>query len=198
MGGGPPGFRRGFTCPALLGIPVGPGGASRTGLSPSAAGVSRPLRSPLPKPCPGPATPPGRPGGLGVVRVRSPLLAESLLSSLPPATEMFHFAGSGARRPTSSGGGVPLAGDGLPHSDTPGSRAACASPGLFAACRVLRRLPPPRHPPRARTAWAPKIGARPALRAVRPRARRRGPCCLTKKRRCAAENAAAHASLKEK
>ena len=124
---------------------------------------------------------------MGVVRVRSPLLAESLLSSLPPATEMFHFAGSGARRPTSSGGGVPLAGDGLPHSDTPGSRAACASPGLFAACRVLHRLPPPRHPPRARTAWAPKIGARPALRAVRPRARRRGPCCLTKKRRCAAE-----------
>ena len=147
-------------------MPAGSGGAARTGLSPSAAGLSRPLRSPLPKPCPGPATPPGRPGGLGILRVRSPLLAESLLSSLPPATEMFHFAGSRARPPMRSVGGAPLAGGGLPHSDTPGSKAACASPGLFAACRVLRRLPPPRHPPRARTAWAPKIGARPALRAV--------------------------------
>ena len=36
---------------------------------------------------------------------------------------------------------------GFPHSDTPGSKAVCASPGLFAACRVLRRLPMPRHPP---------------------------------------------------
>ena len=36
---------------------------------------------------------------------------------------------------------------GFPRSDTPGSKAVCASPGLFAACRVLRRLPMPRHPP---------------------------------------------------
>ena len=36
---------------------------------------------------------------------------------------------------------------GLPHSDTAGSRAACASPAIFAACRVLHRLPEPRHPP---------------------------------------------------
>ena len=36
---------------------------------------------------------------------------------------------------------------GLPHSDTPGSNRACRSPGNFAACRVLRRLWKPRHPP---------------------------------------------------
>jgi hypothetical protein len=29
----------------------------------------------------------------GLVRVRSPLLTESLLMSFPPATEMFQFAG---------------------------------------------------------------------------------------------------------
>jgi hypothetical protein len=29
----------------------------------------------------------------GLVRVRSPLLAESRLMSFPPATEMFQFAG---------------------------------------------------------------------------------------------------------
>ena len=28
----------------------------------------------------------------------------------------------------------------MSHSDIPGSRAACASPGLFAACHVLHRF----------------------------------------------------------
>ncbi len=36
---------------------------------------------------------------------------------------------------------------GLPHSDIHGSKAACASPWLFAACHVLHRLSEPRHPP---------------------------------------------------
>ena len=36
---------------------------------------------------------------------------------------------------------------GFPHSDTHGSLPVCGSPWLFAACRVLRRLPVPRHPP---------------------------------------------------
>ena len=36
---------------------------------------------------------------------------------------------------------------GLSHSDTPGSQVTCTSPGIFAACRVLRRLREPRHPP---------------------------------------------------
>ncbi len=38
---------------------------------------------------------------------------------------------------------------GLPHSDTCGSKAVRASPQTFAACRVLRRLREPRHPPYA-------------------------------------------------
>ena len=36
---------------------------------------------------------------------------------------------------------------GLPHSDVRGSKVACTSPRLFAACHVLHRLPEPRHPP---------------------------------------------------
>ena len=36
---------------------------------------------------------------------------------------------------------------GFPHSDIHGSRDICSSPWLFAACRVLRRLLVPRHPP---------------------------------------------------
>ena len=35
---------------------------------------------------------------------------------------------------------------GLPHSDISGSMLVCSSPKLFAAYRVLRRPPMPRHP----------------------------------------------------
>ena len=38
---------------------------------------------------------------------------------------------------------------GFPHSDTPGSKPARGSPGLFATCCVLHRLSTPRHPPYA-------------------------------------------------
>ena len=36
---------------------------------------------------------------------------------------------------------------GFPHSDICGSQLICSSPQLFAAYRVLHRLPVPRHPP---------------------------------------------------
>jgi hypothetical protein len=36
---------------------------------------------------------------------------------------------------------------GLPHSDISGSKRACRSPKLIAACHVLHRLSVPRHPP---------------------------------------------------
>ena len=48
------------------------------------------------------------------------------------------------------GPGFPLmTAGGLPHSGTSGSRPACGSPELFAACCALHRLLLPRHPPRA-------------------------------------------------
>ena len=53
----------------------------------------------------------------------------------------------------SSAGSPPLRDNliqvGLPHSDIRGSPAICASPRLFAAYHVLRRLREPRHPPYA-------------------------------------------------
>ena len=36
--------------------------------------------------------------------------------------------------------------NGLPHSETPGSKPVGGSPGLIAAIRVLLRLAAPRHP----------------------------------------------------
>src|SRR5215217_6039034 len=97
----------------------------------------------------GPTTPPCKHDGLGYVRVRSPLLAESLLFSLPPGTEMVHFPGLssppyGFRWRYS---GISLSG--LPHSDILGSKPVCGSPKLFAAYHVLLRLLAPRHSPYA-------------------------------------------------
>src|SRR6185369_1245916 len=38
---------------------------------------------------------------------------------------------------------------GFPHSEIPGSKLVCSSPGLIAAYRVLHRLLAPRHSPYA-------------------------------------------------
>ena len=47
---------------------------------------------------------------------------------------------------------------GFAHSETPGSKDVCSSPGIIAACRVLHRLPVPRHPPCARGILRDRIG----------------------------------------
>ena len=79
----------------------------------------------------------------GLLRVRSPLLAQSLLLSLPPGTKMFQFPGF-ALEPGSSAG---IAAGGFPHSDIRGSQGICPSPRLFAACHVLPRLREPQASP---------------------------------------------------
>ena len=77
MEGGPPKFRQDFTCPALL--------EDQTNFYPyGAITLSGPAFQPLPV---------QYDLATGLVRVRSPLLAESRLISFPPATEMFQFAG---------------------------------------------------------------------------------------------------------
>ncbi len=86
-------------------------------------------------------------GATGLLRFRSPLLAESRLMSSPPGTEMFQFPGF-ASGPYAFRTGYPQRG-GFPHSDTRGSTIARISPRLFAACHVLHRLLAPRHPPDA-------------------------------------------------
>ena len=57
-----------------------------------------------------------------------------------------------------------MAPGGFPHSGIPGSKAVCASPGLIAACRALRRLPMPRHPPCALGILLPSGALCPARR----------------------------------
>jgi hypothetical protein len=106
--------------------------------------------------CDSPALRPDRPYNPGVqaprfglFRVRSPLLAESLLFSLPAGTEMVHFPALPSPTYEFSRRYGGMTRRGLPHSDIPGSKLVCSSPRLFAANRVLHRLLAPRHSPYA-------------------------------------------------
>ena len=140
---GPGGFAQGSTCPALLRVPLRAGGLRAWGSHPLRPGF--PARHARLPGCDSAALQPrGRVATPGLLPVRSPLLGESLLFSLPPGTKMFQFPGFAPRH---IGAVPPRQGGGLPHSDTCGSTAGCASPQLFAASRVLRRLLEPRHPP---------------------------------------------------
>ncbi len=85
----------------------------------------------------------------GLFRVRSPLLAESLLLSFPPGTEMVHFPGLARTRlwiQRAVSGFYP---EGFPHSEILGSKSASPSPRLIAGSHVLHRRLAPRHPPYA-------------------------------------------------
>src|SRR5213080_3061550 len=85
----------------------------------------------------------------GLFRVRSPLLAESLLFSLPVGTEMVHFPTLPSLRLWIQRRILRVYQRGFPHSEIPGSKLVCSSPGLIAAYRVLHRLLAPRHSPYA-------------------------------------------------
>src|SRR5688500_1177938 len=62
----------------------------------------------------------------GLIRVRSPLLAESRLISIPPVTEMFQFTGFASHTYLFSMR-YRLCG-GFPHSEIPGSKPVCRLP----------------------------------------------------------------------
>ena len=119
---------------------------SCTGLSPSLELLSRSFHSPYFVPQRGPTTPIWpEPYWFGLFPVRSPLLGESLLFSLPTGTKMFQFPAFASLIQGMTG----LQPAGLSHSEIRGSKAICASPRLIAAYHVLRRLQEPRHPPYA-------------------------------------------------
>jgi hypothetical protein len=78
---GPPIFRQDFTCPALLVAALVPPTSCRVR-------GCHPLRPPFPECSTKTSAKSGR-----LIRFRSPLLSESRLISVPPATEMFQFTG---------------------------------------------------------------------------------------------------------
>ena len=93
MEGGPPSFTQDYTCPALLGMPLGavcvhlPGCHRLWRAVPGRFGLAScsHVAVPQPQPC--------KHDWFGLAPVRSPLLRGSRLLSLPPGNEMFQFPG---------------------------------------------------------------------------------------------------------
>jgi len=67
----------------------------------------------------------------------------------PPGTEMVHFPGLAHTRLCIQRAVTGVHPVGFPHSEILGSKLACSSPRLIAACHVLHRLLAPRHSPYA-------------------------------------------------
>src|SRR3984885_6487655 len=96
----------------------------------------------------------------GLFRFRSPLLSESRLIYFPPGTEMVPFPGFARTRLYIQRAVYWFYQYGFPHSEIPGSKPACGSPGLIAACHVLLPLLAPRHPTYALSSLTIKLTQR--------------------------------------
>ena len=123
---GPPMFRQGFSCPALLVVRSVPhksfhvrGYHPLWPAFPSCSVMSCAITNRL-------------------LRFRSPLLSESRLMSFPRATEMFQFTRFATVAYVFSQSYSLRSG--FPHSDISGSKLVCQLPGAF------RRLPRPSSP----------------------------------------------------
>ena len=155
MRDGPRRFSRDSTCPAILrNLPSEPARFRLPGSHRPWPVV--PDRSTNALVCDSPTRRSGRPYNpavharrFGLVRVRSPLLTESLLFSVPAGTEMVHFPALSSMAYVFSHEYLGINRGGFPHSEISGSTPVCGSPKLIAACHVLHRLLAPRHPPYA-------------------------------------------------
>ena len=143
---GPGGFRRDYTCPALLRMPRGEGGLRLRGSHPLRRRFPGGLASSHSRRKRGPTTPGTPEDGprFGLLPFRSPLLGESLDYFL--FLRVLRCFSSPRSPPRTKNGDTGKAG-GLSHSETRGSKATCAYPRIIAACHVLHRLREPRHPP---------------------------------------------------
>ena len=146
MGGGPPGFPQGFSCPVVLWILLAGVRFRLQGFHPLWPAFPKPFGYPLPM----------------LIAVRNP---EEPGPSVWPlslslaATQEIEFSFSSCCYLDVSVHSVPLrtlwihvripevCSGRFPHSDISGSMAVCASPKLFAAYHVFHRLPVPRHSP---------------------------------------------------
>ena len=170
---GPAGFAQGFTCPALLRVPLCRARIRVRGSHPLRPPVPGAFRSPLRVQPRGPTTPEGPcdPTGLGCSPSARRYSGNHCCFLFLRVLRCF----SSPRWPPAQGGMAGLRPAGFSHSDIRGSTAACASPRLFAACRVLHRLQEPRHPPYALRYLLAHRGSRPGASAGGTPAAPKGP-----------------------
>ena len=141
---GPGRFRQGFTCPALLRVPLSITSLTRTGLSPPMVQLSSCFRFTLHK-MSWPYNPSNAVTSLVWANPRS-------LATTYGITFVFFscaYLDVSVQRVRLSIEMVYLQYTGLPHSGIFGSKVVCTSPKLIAAYHALHRLQKPRHPPYA-------------------------------------------------
>ena len=145
MEGGPSGFRQGFTCPALLGIPLGQRKDFAYGSITLFGRTFQifPLSCAIPHR--GPATPSRKRDGLGSSVFARRYLRNHIRFLFLRVLRCFTSPGI-APQPYEFRLRCPdITRDRLPHSEISGSKCVCHSPELIAAYHVLHRLPVPRH-----------------------------------------------------
>ena len=145
LGGGPPCFPQGFSCPVVLWILPAWSGLRLRGFHPLWLAFPKPFCCPFH--CVWQSTTPG---------CTHPGLGSSAFARRYLRNRCF-FLFLRLLRCFSSPGSLPcvmdwrmddrIASAGFPHSDIRGSMDICSSPRLFAACHVFLRLLVPRHPP---------------------------------------------------
>ena len=158
MGGGPPCFPQGFTCPVVLWITTRILFVSSTGLSPSMVGLSRPLRLQNSSLCVVSSTPIKETFiGLGFSPFARRYLGNRVFFLFLRVLRCFSSPGLPSSAYLFSSRYLEFALGGFPHSDIPGSKSTCDSPRRFGAYPVLHRLLVPRHSPYALNNLTSKI-----------------------------------------
>ena len=149
MGDGPPGFRRNFTCSAVLRIHSGGNALSTTGLLPTAADLSRSLRlmHSFVTPYRVSYNPRKQASWFGLFPFRSPLLRESIFFLFLRVLRCFSSPGVPHVRYEFTYMYCSITNSGFPHSEISGSKLTYSSPEHIGVSSVLHRLLVPRHPP---------------------------------------------------
>ena len=149
MGGGPPGFRPGSTCPVLLWCLFRLFILSNTGPLPSLAGRSSPLLLKFAVLCHRSTTPNPEGFGLASFPFARRYLGNRVCFLFLRVLRCFSSPRYLLMNYVFIHGYMPIKACEFPHSEISGSRDICSSPELIAACHVLLRLQVPRHPPNA-------------------------------------------------
>ena len=149
MGGGPPGFRPGSTCPVLLWCLLGRFLLSRTGLLPPLAGFSKTVPLEYIVPHHRSTTPWSEDHGLASFPFARRYLENRVCFLFLRVLRCFSSPRSLLMSYVFTHGYMCITTCEFPHSEICGSRDMCSSPQLIAACHVLHRLPVPRHSPHA-------------------------------------------------
>ena len=149
MGGGPPGFKPGYTCPVLLWCHLAQIYISPTGISPSASGLSRTVRLYIFDALLWSTTPKDKSLGLASFPFARRYLGNRCFFLFLGLLRCFSSPRFLLACYVFTCGYSHITASEFPHSEICGLADICSCPQLIAACHVLLRLPVPRHPPYA-------------------------------------------------